>query len=140
MKLLLLSAKILAGIHTGMIEGLQCKNCNPSRQSELNCGMLDTNNIVYYNPDMELELPACPVRFISKEALDYYDRYDFYKIFNKIDYTYDNVPYRFWGFIKEYLSSYDEFSLMKSQSTAKTKSTTKSNFETLKNQFLNKSK
>jgi len=146
MKLLLLSAKIMAGIHSGLIEGLQCSNCSIDVQNELNCSLDDNDTNVYYNRDIEIELPACPIRYITEECLEYYDRLQCYKklgvkVFTTspdVSYSYDNIPVRLWRWIDEYTSLYEKYSLMKQQGSKAKSASTSSNLSKLKDQFLKK--
>lgn len=149
MELLLISARILAALHSGMIEGLSCSSCDEYTQTTLNCDVNKPINpestSVYCEEGMGLDLPTCPILMITVESLAYMDEYRFYKIFNKFQYDYNTIPKRFWEFITHYKECLGEFKNMKAEELAEiqrnnrsSSGNTDSNLGALKAQFLKK--
>lgn len=141
MDLLLAGARILAGIHHGAIEGLSCSTCPDRVREELNCDLRDNDSSLYINEYLELDLATCPLKCVCGEALEYYDMYKYYLIFNAPPLAYKDMSYRFWEFIKEYdyWSNTIKIDSMKKENPS-SKSTTDKNLSALKNQFMAKSK
>lgn len=141
MKELLAAARILAAIHTGAIEGLGCNDCNSDIKEDLNCHMADRDSDVFQEDDLELYLGACPLRYITSEAIQYYDELQFYKLFSTVPYDYKSISYRRWEFFKEYdlcLKKFEVLMIKKRPSVGT--GSTEDNLASLRSQFLGKNK
>ena len=146
MELLRISARVLAALHSGMIEGLSCLDCGEETQETLNCDGTQPVDAeatsVFSEPELELDLPTCPLLMLSEECMSYYDEFLFFKHLNKFQYDYETVPNRMWLWMKDYLHYLDKFSALKikeDREAAKSGSSSEENMSSLKSQFLNKS-
>jgi hypothetical protein len=137
---ILIAAKILAAIHTGALDGLSCFSCDTDTQEQLNCTMQDSEEVVYADDDLEMEFCSCPIRYISYEAMQYYDEYQYKEIFGSMPYDYNTISSRRWAFFKEYETSLGKFRNIVSERRSKKKSpeNTDNNMAVLRSQFMKK--
>jgi len=136
------AAKILAAIHTGAIEGLHCSDCSSQLQEDLNCYMSERDDYVFDDEELDLSLGACPIRYITLEAQQYYDEWQYNKMFSSVPFDYKSITYRRWEFFKEYQHYLHKFEAMmiekRSHERQSVGGNTDQNLSTLKNQFLGK--
>ena len=143
MQTLLLSMRILAAIHSGIIQN-KCSTCSPDTAEELNCTLQDSD-VTVYMLDGEIELCSCPIKLISDEALSYYDQYNYTKLFPSAPVpSYSDVSFRFLEAIKSYDYWYNTYQIQeldnKNGSKANSSKTTDNNLSKLRNQFLDNKK
>lgn len=101
--------KVLALVHSGKLK-LDCDNC--INQNELSCGKI-SNEIVFENED--LVLYTCPLFYVNRWILDFYDEYSYYEAFPGTAPKYGEHSVRFWECVKIYKRMYNKYSMTDSK-------------------------
>lgn len=138
-----IGAIILAMVHTGVIE-YKCSECIHAVEisESLNCSMNDVEYPVFTHEDLP-NLYSCPIRHISQDIYEYYDRYHYYKVFTgAMAPNYDDADRSFWEFVKTYESYKNKYEAEKNDKNSNVNKAQKTdaNMAMLRKQFLKKEK
>jgi hypothetical protein len=74
----ILGLKIMALLHTGELQGLDCGRCNEPTQIEVNCKGGEQDESVFADPFFRLELTSCPFNYIPDNIKEFITEYYFY--------------------------------------------------------------
>lgn len=117
-------------------------DCNEDIQSDLNCFREDQEEAVFVDEELDLELPSCPMNFISNEAEAYYQEWMYKELFGNVSFTFETIPSRKWAFFQaynKYMGDYRVLVHQREQDERNVKpGTSEMNMSAMKKQFLNK--
>jgi len=110
---------LLSLLHHRLLS-MHCSDCSAEQQEELNCGCKYREEPVLYEPTIQKEVFACPIRMIPKEIFELYDKFAFVQEFGGVG-AYQDCDALYWWFHKTYLHYSNKHSIQKMELDSKSR-------------------
>jgi hypothetical protein len=133
---LVIGLKVLSAVHTGIIPW-NCSDCDNNRQLQLACDAV-SEILIWQHKDIG-EFYSCPLRWITKPVLDWYDEYLYLKEFPGTAPKYGEHIRTFWEACKIYTKSFNDLQI-EEVNKKQTDSKTTQSLASLKQGFKGKKK